>query len=84
MGKRVFGLLPPFFKLMFLARFERELGGARIPPPSRSEAMATLRDLLAAGKITPVVDSTWPLSEVREAFRHLTEDELRGKVIVAP
>jgi len=83
-GKRVFGLLPHFFKLMFLARFTKQLGGPRVPPPTEQEAMATLRELLEAGKITPIIDSTYPLNEIREAFRHMIEDELLGKVIVTP
>ena len=44
--------------------------------------MATLRELLEAGKITPVIDSSYPLSQAREALRHMIEDEVRGKVIV--
>ncbi len=81
-GRRVFGLLPYFFYLMFRARFEKRLGTGNTSRPTRSEAMAVLRELLEAGKITPVVDSTYPLAEVREAFRHLVEDELHGKVIL--
>jgi NADPH:quinone reductase-like Zn-dependent oxidoreductase len=41
-----------------------------------------LRELLEAGKITPIIDSAYPLSETREAFRHMIEDETRGKVII--
>ena len=37
---------------------------------------------LEAGKITPIIDSTYPLSEAREALRHMIEDELQGKVII--
>jgi len=44
--------------------------------------MAVLRELLEAGKITPIIDSTYPLRETREAFRHMIEDELHGKVIL--
>jgi NADPH:quinone reductase-like Zn-dependent oxidoreductase len=44
--------------------------------------MAVLRELLEAGKITPIIDSTYRLSETREAFRHMIEDELQGKVII--
>ena len=44
--------------------------------------MAVLRDLLATRKITPVIDSTYPLSETREAFRHMIEDETCGKVVI--
>jgi len=55
-----------------------------VPTPTKKEAIAVLRELLEAGKVTPVIDSTYPLGEVREAFRHMMEDELQGKVIVAP
>jgi NADPH:quinone reductase-like Zn-dependent oxidoreductase len=39
---------------------------------------------LVNGAITPVIDSSFRLAEVREAFRHLVEDELHGKVILTP
>ena len=52
--------------------------------PTKRDAMAVLRNLLEAGKITPVIDRTYHLSEVREAFRHMIEDELQGKVILTP
>ncbi len=81
-GKRVFGLLPHFFKLMFLSRFVKQLRGQRVAMPSRKEAMAVLRELLETGKITPIIDSTYPLSEARDALRHMIEDEPQGKVIV--
>jgi NADPH:quinone reductase-like Zn-dependent oxidoreductase len=81
-GRRVFGLFPHFFKLMFLSRFIRHLRGPGLPSPTRQQAMAVLRELLESGKITPVIDSIYPLSETREALRHLIEDELRGKVII--
>lgn len=44
--------------------------------------MAVLRELLEAGKITPIIDSTYDLSEACEAFRHMMEDEIQGKVII--
>jgi NADPH:quinone reductase-like Zn-dependent oxidoreductase len=44
--------------------------------------MAVVRELLEAGKITPVIDSTYHLNEAREAFRHMIEDEIQGKVII--
>ena len=41
-----------------------------------------MRDLLEAGKIVPIIDSTYDLSGVREAFRHMIDDVVRGKVIL--
>jgi NADPH:quinone reductase-like Zn-dependent oxidoreductase len=83
-GERVFGLFPRFLKLIFLSFFVKQLRLGRSSLPSRKEAMATLRELLEAGKITPIIDSTYPLSEAREAFRHMIGDEPRGKVIITP
>jgi len=83
-GRRVFGLIPHFLKLLVLSRFVQQLRGPGFPFPTKKDAMAELKDLLAAGKITPVIDSTHPFSEVREAFRHMMEDETRGKVILVP
>jgi NADPH:quinone reductase-like Zn-dependent oxidoreductase len=37
-----------------------------------------------AASLHPVVDSTYPLSQVGEALRHLIEDAPRGKVIITP
>lgn len=83
-GKRVFGLIPHFLTLMVLSRFVKQLRGPGVPMPTKKEAIAVLRELLETGKITPIIDSTYPLSEVREALRHMIEDELQGKVIVTP
>ena len=41
-----------------------------------------LRDLIAAGKLKPVVEKTYPLSEVGEAVRYLNEGHARGKLII--
>lgn len=81
-GKPVFGLIPHFLKLIFLSRFVKQLRGPGIPPPSKKDAMAILRELLEAGKITPIIDRTYHLSEAREAFRRMMEDEIQGKVIL--
>jgi len=83
-GKRLLGLLPHFFMLMALSRFVTQLRGLGVPMPTKREAIAVLRELLASGKITPIIDSTFHLSEVREAFRHVIEDETQGKVILTP
>jgi NADPH:quinone reductase-like Zn-dependent oxidoreductase len=50
----------------------------------REEDLALLRDLMAAGKLTPVVDRCYNLSQVREALRYQAEGHARGKVIVTP
>jgi NADPH:quinone reductase-like Zn-dependent oxidoreductase len=41
-----------------------------------------LKDLLAAGKIVPVIDRQYPLGDVAEALRYLEEGHARGKVVI--
>jgi NADPH:quinone reductase-like Zn-dependent oxidoreductase len=41
-----------------------------------------MRGLLEAGQVTPVVDRTYPLSEVADAVRYLEEKHVRGKVVI--
>jgi NADPH:quinone reductase-like Zn-dependent oxidoreductase len=48
----------------------------------RQEDLQTLRELLEAGKLTPVVDRTFPLPEAPEAIRHLLRGHVRGKVVI--
>jgi NADPH:quinone reductase-like Zn-dependent oxidoreductase len=49
-------------------------------PDSRN--LAPLGDLIAAGKIAPVIDRTYPLNETPAAFRYLMEEHARGKVVI--
>jgi NADPH:quinone reductase-like Zn-dependent oxidoreductase len=44
--------------------------------------LAVLRDLLDAGKVTPVIDRTYPLTETAEAIRYLETGHARGKVVI--
>jgi NADPH:quinone reductase-like Zn-dependent oxidoreductase len=48
----------------------------------RHDDLRTLRELLEAGKVTSVIDRTYPLGEVPEAIRHLVEGHGRGKVVI--
>jgi NADPH:quinone reductase-like Zn-dependent oxidoreductase len=44
--------------------------------------LLTLKELVEAGRVTPVIDRTYPLSEAPEAIRYLVEEHPRGKVVV--
>jgi NADPH:quinone reductase-like Zn-dependent oxidoreductase len=48
----------------------------------RQEDLQTLRELIEAGKVTPVIDRAFPLREVPEAFRRLIAGHGRGGKIV--
>jgi NADPH:quinone reductase-like Zn-dependent oxidoreductase len=46
------------------------------------EDLLVLKELTESGKITPVIDRTYPLSEVPEAMRYLEAGHARGKVVI--
>jgi len=48
----------------------------------RRDDLAVLRDLLEAGKVTPVIDRTYPLSAVADAIAYLEKGHARGKVVI--
>ena len=50
--------------------------------PNNQEDLAILEELFAAGKVAPVIDRRYPLSEVPEALRYLEEGHAKGKVVI--
>jgi NADPH:quinone reductase-like Zn-dependent oxidoreductase len=49
---------------------------------SNKEDLSTLHDLMQGGKVTPVIDRPYSLSEVPDAIRYLEEGHARGKVVI--
>jgi len=41
-----------------------------------------VKELAEAGTVKPVIDRTYPLSDVPEAIRYLEEGHARGKVVI--
>ncbi len=54
---------------------------AMITKPNR-EDVGFMKELLETGKVTPVIDRRYPLSEVAEALRYLEEGHAQGKVVI--
>jgi len=44
--------------------------------------MTFLKELFEAGKVVPVIDRWYPLSETAEAIRYLEAGHARGKVVI--
>jgi NADPH:quinone reductase-like Zn-dependent oxidoreductase len=45
--------------------------------------LITLAGLIESGKVTPVIDRTYPLAEVPEAIGYFEQGHTRGKIIIA-
>ncbi len=49
---------------------------------SSVDDLAALRDLIAGGRVRPVIERTYPLSEAREAVRYVGTGQARAKVVI--
>ena len=50
--------------------------------PFAPDDVATLKELIAAGKLAPVIDRRYPLSEIGQALRYVDDGRASGKVII--
>jgi NADPH:quinone reductase-like Zn-dependent oxidoreductase len=79
------GSVALFLQILLLGPLIRKVTGKRIgvlivqPNP---KAMLHITELYEAGKIVPVIDKQFPLSEVPEALRYLGEGRAKGKIVI--
>jgi NADPH:quinone reductase-like Zn-dependent oxidoreductase len=77
----VIGLLAHWIAALVLSGFVSQKFVSFIARSSK-EDLTIMRELMAAGKVTPVIDRRYRLSEVPEAIRYLEEGHARGKVVI--
>ena len=69
---------------MFLGPFISMIGSKKmgLVLHKPNEGLALLTELIKAGKVVPVIDRRYPLSEVAEAFRYFGEGQAKGKLVI--
>ena len=77
MGMRLAGELNAYVR----SRFVREKFVAYIAELNKAD-LNILGDLMRSGKMTPVIDKTYKLSETPEALRYLETGHAKGKVVI--
>lgn len=80
-GGSLIGPMGLILRGQVLSRFVRHRLLVLTATPSK-ENLATLRELAESGRVSPVIDRTYPLSEVPEAIRYLEVEHARAKVII--
>ena len=75
------GAMGTIIKALVLSRFVRQQLGPSIKFANRAD-LVVLKELIEAGKITPVIDGTYPLGETAGAIAHVGEGHARGTVII--
>jgi NADPH:quinone reductase-like Zn-dependent oxidoreductase len=68
-------------KAYALSAFNRQHASPFLSVPN-AEDLIYIKDLIEAGKVMPVIDRTYPISETPEAFRYLEEEHAQGKVVI--
>jgi len=69
------------FKAFLLSLFVRQQGRPFVSTPNQDD-LSALKEMVEAGRVTPVIDRTYPLRETAEAFRYLDQGHARGKVVI--
>jgi NADPH:quinone reductase-like Zn-dependent oxidoreductase len=80
-GGRWIGPFPRAIKALLLSRFVSQTFFMFLEKMNK-EDLTMMRDLMEVGKVTPVIDRCYRLSEVPEAIRYLEKGHARGKVVI--
>ena len=70
-----------WIQAMLLSRFVRSLRPLASEPNQAD--LRFLTELIETDKVTPVIDKTYPLSEVPDAIRYLKAGHAQGKIVIA-
>ena len=80
-GGRWFGGINRQLRALMLSRFVGQKLGTFISKENY-EDLIVLKELIESGKVTPVIDRTFPLSEAPEAIRYLEGGRAQGKAVI--
>ena len=69
------------FKAMFLSKFVSQQMGMMLAELNQKD-LTFLADLMESGKVTPVIDKRYKLSELPQAIEYLEQGHARGKVVI--
>ena len=73
--------LGTFITAFVSSPFLRQQGRPYLSVPKLKD-LTFLKELIEAGKVTPAIDRTYPLSDAADAFRYLENGHARGKVVI--
>ncbi len=80
-GRGMIGLLSRLIAALVLSWFVSQKLVTFLARPSKAD-LSIVRELMATGKVRPVIDKRYRLNEVPEAIRYLEEGHARGKVVI--
>jgi len=80
-GRKKISILP-LLTAPLVSRLRRKQKLVSFIAKRNKEDLTLLKELMEAGKVTPVIDRSYSLREVPEALRYLGEGHARGKLVI--
>jgi NADPH:quinone reductase-like Zn-dependent oxidoreductase len=81
-GGHADGKLGRTVRAMLVSMFVKQQASPTVKTQNHDDLVA-LKGLVEAGKVTPVIDRTYPLMETRAAIGHVAAGHARGTVVIA-
>ena len=81
-GRGMIGILARLISALVWSRLMSQKMVTFLARPTR-EDLTVMRELMASGKVIPVIDRCYSLTELPAAVRYLGEGHARGKVVIA-
>ena len=80
------GTMTQFFQAMLLGPLRSKKGGKKMGSMGvakiNQKDLVYLKELLETGKVAPVIDRRYPLSDIAEAFWYIEDKHAQGKVVI--
>jgi NADPH:quinone reductase-like Zn-dependent oxidoreductase len=82
-GGSLIGPMGPMVRAMVVSKFVRHQRLVILMVTPSGANLATLRELVESGKVTPIIDRTFPLDKTPDAIRYMETEHARAKIAVS-
>jgi NADPH:quinone reductase-like Zn-dependent oxidoreductase len=82
-GGSLIGPMGPMLQAMVMSKFVRHQRLVILTVTPNRANLATLRELIESGKVTPIIDRTYPLDKTPEAIRYMEVEHARAKIAIS-
>jgi NADPH:quinone reductase-like Zn-dependent oxidoreductase len=81
-GGHAGGKLARTLRTMFVSIVVKQQAGPTVKTQNHDD-LVVLRDLVEAGKVTPVIDGTYPLDQTRQAIDRVAAGHAQGTIVIS-
>jgi NADPH:quinone reductase-like Zn-dependent oxidoreductase len=82
-GGSLFGPMGPMVRAMVVSKFVRDHRLVILMVAPNRANLATLRELIESGQVTPIIDRAFPLDKTPDAIRYMEGEHARAKIAIS-